>query len=361
MKIYPFVCGIFQVIFVTFSIPILVMAEAPQGLKRLEIDCKQLTQNSTSSISEMDRAAERDNSQLSQNALQSRISLLDELAGLHQELDEMSYFHREQAVVDVVNAREKEGLTNDSTYIEALYRLGRLQWKHGRLELAEDTLRRCTVVAESVLGKESLKYASCQHWLGVVYKDEGLYEKAREALKDAVARREHILGTEHPDYAYALFTLGSVYSALNDYSTAESLYLQALSIREARFGLCGRVVADSLNNLAYIYRATGRPKLAIPLHERALAIRIAWLGEDDALVAQSMSNLGVALSDIGLHTEAQKYLLRSLEIRDRQLGPPSSTLLAHHGHISSLAANKNSGLQRRPVLRCSDTKFCLSY
>ena len=280
-----------------------------------------------------------------------RLALLDQLAGLEHDIDDLPNYRPEAALSEGIALRERLGRTRERNYAQALYRLGRLQWARGSVAQAEATLLKCNAAAERSAGKSSLDSAYCEHWLGVLYNEQGRYAEAERALRNAADIRQRILGPKDPSYAYAVFTLAAVYMSLGDYPRAEELNRRVLTIREEAFGACGLVVADSHNNLGVIYRQTRRYPEAVAAQSRALEIRSAWLGAEDALVAQTMNNLGLTLSHAGRYREASGYLEKSLAIRDRQLGQDHRRTVQSVWYLAQNRRGEGRLAESEPLLR----------
>ena len=64
----------------------------------------------------------------------------------------------------------------------------------------------------------------------------------------------------------------------------------------------------------------GRYAEAEPLYRRSLEIREKQLGPDHPDVATSLNNLAVLYQAMGRYAEAEPLYRRSLEIREKQLG-----------------------------------------
>jgi tetratricopeptide (TPR) repeat protein len=79
-------------------------------------------------------------------------------------------------------------------------------------------------------------------------------------------------------------------------------------------------LANSLSWQGYLYRTQGRYMEAEPLYVRSLEIRERQLGADHPEVANSLNNLASLYRTQGRYTEAEPLYVRSLEIREHQLG-----------------------------------------
>jgi tetratricopeptide (TPR) repeat protein len=78
--------------------------------------------------------------------------------------------------------------------------------------------------------------------------------------------------------------------------------------------------AFSLNQLAILYNSQGKYNEAEPLYLRSLSIREKQLGENHPDFAQSLNNLAELYNSQGKYEEAESLYLRSLSIWEKQLG-----------------------------------------
>jgi tetratricopeptide (TPR) repeat protein len=79
--------------------------------------------------------------------------------------------------------------------------------------------------------------------------------------------------------------------------------------------------ARMLNQTAYYLYDRGRYPDAEPLYQRSLEIREKILGPTHSHVAVSLNNLGLLYHHQGKYTKAEKRYLRALDIQERTLGP----------------------------------------
>ena len=80
-------------------------------------------------------------------------------------------------------------------------------------------------------------------------------------------------------------------------------------------------MATSLNNLAALYGAQGKYTEAEPLYKRSLQIREKALGPDHPDVGQSMNNLALLYEAQGKYAEAEPLYKRALAIVEKAVGP----------------------------------------
>jgi tetratricopeptide (TPR) repeat protein len=91
-------------------------------------------------------------------------------------------------------------------------------------------------------------------------------------------------------------------------------------------------LATSLNNLAELYRSTGRYTEAESLYLRSLTIREQELGPNHPDTSASLNNLASLYKSTGRYAEAEPLYVRSLAIRAAQLG-------ANHPYTASSLGN----------------------
>ena len=112
--------------------------------------------------------------------------------------------------------------------------------------------------------------------------------------------------------------LGKAYESCIQYTKAEMAYKDALKLYESLHNFLGE--ATSLNNLGSLYYFMGRYSEADPVYVRSLQIRETQLGADNPDTAQSLNNLAFLYNSMGRYSEAEPLFVRSLQIRETQLG-----------------------------------------
>jgi Flp pilus assembly protein TadD len=95
-------------------------------------------------------------------------------------------------------------------------------------------------------------------------------------------------------------------------------------------------LATSLNNLAYLYYSTGRYAEAEPLYVRSLAIKEQELGANHPETAVSMNNLASLYYSTGRYAEAEPLLIRSLAIKEQELGANHPSTAASLNNLAEL-------------------------
>jgi tetratricopeptide (TPR) repeat protein len=112
-------------------------------------------------------------------------------------------------------------------------------------------------------------------------------------------------------------------------------YLDRAIVLQTKFQ-SEQALAVSLNSLALLYQSQGRYSEAEPLFLRSLEIRERQLGADHSDLATSLNNLAAIYQAQGHYDKAEPLFLRSLEIMERQLGtdhPDLATSLNNLGFL----------------------------
>jgi tetratricopeptide (TPR) repeat protein len=99
-------------------------------------------------------------------------------------------------------------------------------------------------------------------------------------------------------------------------------------------------LATCLNWMAELYRSQGRYGEAEPLYVRSLSIREQQLGQDHPDVAHSLNNLAVLYDSQGHYGEAEPLYVRSLSIREQQLGQDHPDVATSLNNLALLYASQ---------------------
>lgn len=147
---------------------------------------------------------------------------------------------------------------------------------------------------------------------------EGKYDEALPPAKRVVELREKALGREDLKVAYALANLGNVYARKNDFKYAEPLFTRALDVLAKRGAAETDFAADLQSQLGLIRLDARRFKEAEPYLQRTLEIKEKVHGKESPRLVPAILNL----ADLGfLQFEpepAHAFLGRALDILLRQ-------------------------------------------
>ncbi|MGH7599722.1 MAG: tetratricopeptide repeat protein, partial [bacterium] len=113
------------------------------------------------------------------------------------------------------------------------------------------------------------------------------------------------------------------------------------------------VEADSLHNLARLYRIQSKYAEAEPLFQRSLEMREKILGPNHPDVAQNLNNLAVLYMSQGKYAEAEPLHRRSLEIREKTLGPNHTDVAVSLNNLAMLYHYQGKYAEVEPLYRRS--------
>ena len=162
-----------------------------------------------------------------------------------------------------------------------------------------------------------------------------------EDLQNLIARKK---GKPDESLATLYFSLGTAYKQRldsdqstnyqEDLQAAIAAYQKAVELEEKLQS--DIALATSLNNLAFLHQSQGRYTEAEPFFLRSLSIREKQLGADHPDFAQSLNNLGSLYRKQGRYTEAEPFFLRSLAIWEKQLGENHPAVATSLNNLASL-------------------------
>ena len=102
--------------------------------------------------------------------------------------------------------------------------------------------------------------------------------------------------------------------------------------------------------IAELYYQQGRYAEAEPLYVRSLSIREQQLGRDHPLVATSLNNLAALYNSRGRYTEAEPLYVRSLLIREQQLGRDHPLVAISLNNLANIYRSQGRYTEAEPLL-----------
>jgi tetratricopeptide (TPR) repeat protein len=106
---------------------------------------------------------------------------------------------------------------------------------------------------------------------------------------------------------------------------------------DRRVILARRAVDSGNNNLGMLYYAQGEYAKAEPLHQRTLEIREKALGPVHLDVASSLNNLALLAVKQGHYAKAEAHFERALAIQETLLGPDHAHVANSFNNLALLA------------------------
>jgi len=199
--------------------------------------------------------------------------------------------------------------TNRSGEAAAIHNIGRVYWRWGRHDEAQEHFERALAIYREVGGPSEV--GAVLNNLGNLLDLLGRFDEAIDRYKEALA----ILGNsgDLAGEAATLGNLGIIYEIISRQDEAIENHQQALTIfrQVGDHGGVGR----TLDNLGSVFFRQGRYHEALHHHEQALAI-LRELG-DRTSEAETLNSLGRVHLRLEHTTEALDYFEQALALADR--------------------------------------------
>jgi tetratricopeptide (TPR) repeat protein len=156
--------------------------------------------------------------------------------------------------------------------------------------------------------------------LGDVVRILGRYEEAEAYLREATSIAEAALGPEDDDCLTGVNSLAVLYKYSGRFDDAAALYQRALQSAE-RAGAGDEAIATLLHNIGGLEHARGAFASGEPAARRSVELRERALGPDHPAVAADVATLAALVDAQGRHDEAEAMYVRALTTFERVYGP----------------------------------------
>ncbi|PVH92336.1 TPR-like protein [Periconia macrospinosa] len=215
------------------------------------------------------------------------------------------------------------------------HNLGLLCHKQGKLDEAEEMLRRALEGREKTLGKQHRLTLTSMCNLASVLQDQGKYDAAEEMNWQVLKGREIILGPEHPDTLTSMANLASTCKNQGRWKEAEELEVQVVETRKTVLGMEHLDTLDSMANLALTYREQWRWKEAEELFVQMIETSKKVLGADHPSTLSSMANLASTYRNQGRWKDAEELEVQVMETSKTKLGADHPDTLTSMANLAS--------------------------
>jgi CHAT domain-containing protein/tetratricopeptide (TPR) repeat protein len=170
---------------------------------------------------------------------------------------------------------------------------------------------------------DSVKWAEAMLEYGEAFISSGSIQAGVDILQNI--EEQNVQGLTDSLSASLKSSIGLAYRRLEQNDEAQKYYLEGIKLADK--------VKDSLligrlnNNISYTYRATGNHETAL-LHQKKAQDIYTKLGEKYRL-SFVLNGIFLNMMDLGLYTQAERYIRQSLAIR-KELGNPDLLDVAYH-------------------------------
>jgi tetratricopeptide (TPR) repeat protein/tRNA A-37 threonylcarbamoyl transferase component Bud32 len=153
--------------------------------------------------------------------------------------------------------------------------------------------------------------------MGEVHDSLGLYEKGVALAEEALAIEEQLSGGDNKGLLGSLLVLANLYRSQGRYEEARSLVERGITLTEGRRGQ-ERALSSFLHTEMILLGDQGEPGRAEQVGRRSLELRERALGPDHPDTALTVGVLGVVLLQAGRYAEAEPLLERALAIQEQR-------------------------------------------
>ena len=210
--------------------------------------------------------------------------------------------------------------SNTSPVAHYLNALGELLEKQGRLEEARASYEQALVREEQVHGKDSAWLGRTLKNLSAVLRRLGMYERAEVLAERSLAAHEKEPNPKPNDTALYVKNLALASIGLRKFRKTEELARRGLAIREKSFGPNHHETGAACFDLGNLFYQEQRWCDAEPFFQRALEIWEATLEPQHPMIASALDYLGQIRLHADDHDQAEALLLRAVAIREKVLG-----------------------------------------
>lgn len=229
-------------------------------------------------------------------------------------LDSIARIHKDRGDFDLAVDTWQQALSvakhiqDTDTVLRTLGNLGMAYSAWGRYQEALSYYEQSLELAETL--KHEASVARLHNNIASVYRHQGKLDEALARYQKALAIDRRL--NDEMAIATRMANIGTVYMDRGDYERAREHYEAAVSVARKR----GREdkIAIRLNNLGAVSVSRGDYKEGLRYYEEALRLHTKLDQRHEA--ATVLSNMGSAYWYLDRYDEAEKALLRSIDIKD---------------------------------------------
>ncbi len=236
---------------------------------------------------------------------------------------------REVRVIDVVDraeARATEQLGDDPEALaEIRYALAGTHHNLGNHAAAERMYRQVLEHFEATLGRSHARVVECMSLLGKLVFAAGRTEEGLRWMFEALARSQGDGEEDRLQRLWAMVQYSASLLGVGRATEAERVMIEALPLTEGLTGEEVQARGTLFHNLAMVRGDRGDRAGQRGYLTQAIAV-LETIPEARVDLATAFHNLGMSLREDGKLVEAEGWMVRSLELRERVLG-------TNHSHV----------------------------
>jgi len=207
----------------------------------------------------------------------------------------------------------------------------------GDLVGAVSTYRQALAMQRELLGNVHPEVANTLNNIAFTLYDRGDTKGAMATELESLAVYRKLFPAGHPSVASVMNRIGFWLTLAGEYADADRYIREALAMRRRLLGDDAHVdVASSLTNLAVLLVATGKYQEALGPARTAIDIYTAALSASHWKTAIAESAEGAALAGLGQYPAADKLLVHSTAILNKDAGAPAAFAVLARGYLDRL-------------------------
>jgi serine/threonine protein kinase/uncharacterized protein HemY len=254
----------------------------------------------------------------------------------------------ENPLQEALRLSQREFGATDRESGRALWVLGQLRHLQGSFGAAIDLYKRALDILETTQAPAT-EVARLLDNLAQDYERQQQWVLAKQTYERALAIDRGVLGSDHPRVASHLQNLAIVAQNMGDLRLAESLYREAIASEERSFGTEHPETAATRGNYALLLEREGRLAEAEPMLRNALDVALKVWGPDNYNTGYARVSLAMVLHDEGRLSEAEGEFRQALAIYDKSLPlnhPYRATALSH---LARILADRGKAREALPL------------
>ena len=204
---------------------------------------------------------------------------------------------------------------SDLAHVELQLSLARVHTNRYEIDAAEGYIEMARKVAELKKSKQNdIAMGRILQAEGELYFRVARTKDAADSYEKALAIRKKALGEINAETGQSIVSLASALKGLHDFINAEEMYRSGFAIYEAQVGLEHPHIATLLNNIGQLYYLQGRYADAEKVLLRALQIKKKFFSPDHISLAESLNHLGYTYYLQDNYQKAAKTLDEAIRI-----------------------------------------------
>jgi len=230
----------------------------------------------------------------------------------------ISLAKEEKAINTLETALEHGGQLfpeNDLAHVELQLSLARIHTNRYEIDAAKEYIEMATKIAQSEKGKANdVAMGRVLQAEGELYFRMARTKDAADSYEKALTIRKKTLGEINAETGQSIVSLASALKGLHDFKNAEEMYRSGFAIYETQVGLEHPHIATLLNNIGQLYYLQGRYTDAEKVLLRALQIKKKFFSPDHISLAESLNHLGYTYYLQDDHKKAAETLDEAIRI-----------------------------------------------